>query len=349
MTLINNRIDAKSYYIYLILFGIHIVTHIFPHCKHKIKIHNILPVNILIVTGQVLHMENRRYGRASTKYRAKIEKKKTPLEKILARQSAVCAVLMTAGIAASFLGTGKDIHSAVKYTLYNTNSASEWKKQLKPAADKIKTSALSAAKTWDGAVKTCEKRLGITKPQTSQPAKADSKKTAEKDKKTEKSQKSKKAENTENDVTDANSEKSGAPNSDGIPVFAVPTYGEISSAFGTRVHPISGETLEHTGIDIAADGGACVVAAAGGTVEKTGEDSANGKYIIVRHSANCTTVYAHLSKVCVTEGEAVDSSIKIGEVGSSGISTGPHLHFEIKINQKSVNPENYVNISHRTK
>ena len=264
-------------------------------------------------------MENRRYGRASTKYRAKIEKKKTPLEKILARQSAVCAVLMTAGIAASFLGTGKDIRSAVKYTLYNTNSASEWKKQLKPAADKIKTSALSAAETWDGAIKTCEKRLGITKPQTSQPAKADSKKTAEKDKKTEKSQKSKKAENTENDVT------------------------------GTRVHPISGETLEHTGIDIAADGGACVVAAAGGTVEKTGEDSANGKYIIVRHSANCTTVYAHLSKVCVTEGEAVDSSIKIGEVGSSGISTGPHLHFEIKINQKSVNPENYVNISHRTK
>ena len=132
-------------------------------------------------------------------------------------------------------------------------------------------------------------------------------------------------------------------------MFAVPTYGEISSVFGTRVHPISGETLEHTGIDIAADGGACVAAAAGGTVEKTGEDSANGKYIIVRHSANCTTVYAHLSKVCVAEGEAVDSSIKIGEVGSSGISTGPHLHFEIKINQKSVNPENYVNISHRTK
>lgn len=301
-------------------------------------------------------MENRRYGRASTKYRAKIEKKKTPLEKILARQSAVCAVLMTAGIAASFLGTGKDIRSAVKYTLYNTNSASEWKKQLKPAADKIKTSALSAAKTWDGAVKTCEKRLGITKPQTSQPAKADSKKdnkrTAEKDKKTEESEKSKKSEkteNTQNDVTDANSEKYEAPNSDGIPVFAVPTYGEISSAFGTRVHPISGETLEHTGIDIAADGGACVAAAAGGTVEKTGEDSANGKYIIVRHSANCTTVYAHLSKVCVAEGEAVDSSIKIGEVGSSGISTGPHLHFEIKINQKSVNPENYVNISHRTK
>lgn len=138
------------------------------------------------------------------------------------------------------------------------------------------------------------------------------------------------------------------PNPDAMPAFRNPTEGKISSVFGGRVHPVTGADGNfHTGIDIAGIMNQTVISAAEGKVIKTGEDSANGKYVIVEHTGGYTTAYAHLNKICVTEGEYVDNNTKIGQMGESGIATGVHLHFEIKKNGERLNPEDFVLYKHK--
>lgn len=102
-----------------------------------------------------------------------------------------------------------------------------------------------------------------------------------------------------------------------------------SSKYGTRTHPISGVKKFHNGIDIAAPTGTPIIAPADGTVESVWFDSLNGNAIKIKHS-NHTTGYAHLSKTNVTKGQKVKQGAKIGEVGSTGGSTGPHLHLTVK-------------------
>ena len=137
-------------------------------------------------------------------------------------------------------------------------------------------------------------------------------------------------------------------NPDAMPAFRNPTEGKISSVFGGRVHPVTGADGNfHTGIDIAGVMNQTVISAAEGKVIKTGEDSANGKYVIIEHTGGYTTAYAHLNKICVTDGEYVDNNTKIGQMGESGIATGVHLHFEIKKNGERLNPENFVLFKHK--
>ena len=124
--------------------------------------------------------------------------------------------------------------------------------------------------------------------------------------------------------------------------WIMPHPGEISSVYGERVHPVTGEVNTHNGIDIAASYGENVCTVHSGTVEKTGTDNVNGNYIIVNHGEGITSVYIHLSVICVNPGQMLQPGEKIGEVGSTGVSTGPHLHFEIKENGVSVNPEKYI-------
>ena len=137
-------------------------------------------------------------------------------------------------------------------------------------------------------------------------------------------------------------------NPDAMPAFRNPTEGKISSVFGGRVHPVTGADGNfHTGIDIAGIMNQTVISAAEGKVIKTSEDSANGKYVIIEHTGGYTTAYAHLNKICVTEGEYVDNNTKIGQMGESGIATGVHLHFEIKKNGERLNPEDFVLYKHK--
>lgn len=132
------------------------------------------------------------------------------------------------------------------------------------------------------------------------------------------------------------------------PAFRNPAEGKISSVFGERVHPVTGADGNfHTGIDIAGIMNQTVISAAEGKVIKTSEDSANGKYVIIEHTGGYTTAYAHLNKICVTEGEYVDNNTKIGQMGESGIATGVHLHFEIKKNGERLNPEDFVLYKHK--
>lgn len=133
-----------------------------------------------------------------------------------------------------------------------------------------------------------------------------------------------------------------------MPAFRNPAEGKISSVFGERVHPVTGADGNfHTGIDIAGIMNQTVISAAEGKVIKTSEDSANGKYVIIEHTGGYTTAYAHLNKICVTEGEYVDNNTKIGQMGESGIATGVHLHFEIKKNGERLNPEGFVLYKHK--
>ena len=118
-----------------------------------------------------------------------------------------------------------------------------------------------------------------------------------------------------------------------------PVSGMISSRFGDR----SGvRRYTHTGTDIAAPMGTAVTAAAAGTVAQAGWNGSYGNCIIINHANGVQTWYAHLSKMNVSVGQQVDTSTVIGNVGSTGNSTGPHLHLEIRINGAPVNPQNYL-------
>ncbi len=118
-----------------------------------------------------------------------------------------------------------------------------------------------------------------------------------------------------------------------------PSYTRISDSFVVRTHPVTGEEKAHNGIDFAAEKGADVLAAADGTVYRTGFDSANGDYVILYHALSGEyTYYTHCQEILVTEGNSVIAGQKIAAVGSTGRSTGPHLHFALSRNGEYIEP-----------
>jgi murein DD-endopeptidase MepM/ murein hydrolase activator NlpD len=120
-----------------------------------------------------------------------------------------------------------------------------------------------------------------------------------------------------------------------------PVPGGISSAFGPRIHPIYGYSLMHSGVDMNGDMGQKIVAAAAGTVFFAGVKGGYGNSIMIDHGGGMVTLYAHQSKFAVSNGQKVNTGQVIGYVGTSGVSTGPHLHFEVRINGNPVNPVKY--------
>lgn len=106
-------------------------------------------------------------------------------------------------------------------------------------------------------------------------------------------------------------------------------------------HPITGEMMTHRGIDFRAPAGAQVYAAANGIVAKSEEHDKYGKFIIIDHGNSYATLYAHLDELKVSEGERVAIGQQIGTVGNTGVSTGPHLHYEVRKNGDHVNPADY--------
>ncbi len=98
----------------------------------------------------------------------------------------------------------------------------------------------------------------------------------------------------------------------------------------------------HTGVDIGAPGGVNIVAADSGTVIQTGWLGGYGQVVVVDHGGGISTLYAHMSTIIAANGAAVDKGQTIGKVGSTGWSTGPHLHFEVRINGVHTNPMSYI-------
>jgi murein DD-endopeptidase MepM/ murein hydrolase activator NlpD len=121
-----------------------------------------------------------------------------------------------------------------------------------------------------------------------------------------------------------------------------PAAGPMTSAYGYRTHPIFGDTRLHAGIDIGAAYGAPVIASDSGSVVFAGVMSGYGNAIVIDHGGGLATTYNHLSAFTVSSGQSVRRGAQIGAVGCTGYCTGPHLHFEVRVDGAPVDPMPYL-------
>ena len=143
-----------------------------------------------------------------------------------------------------------------------------------------------------------------------------------------------------NDSTSNNSNVSKAVISNGS--WPVPGYSRVSSPFGYRIHPVLGTKKLHTGMDIPAPTGTPAVAVDSGTVIYSGVQGSYGNTVMIRHDNGLVSLYAHNSVLVVKVGDRVKKGQVVTKVGSTGRSTGPHVHFEIRVNGTPQNPLNYL-------
>ena len=121
-----------------------------------------------------------------------------------------------------------------------------------------------------------------------------------------------------------------------------PLVGEVVSTFGWRVHPVLQFRHHHDGIDIDVPEGTTVVAAAAGLVSFVGEEEGYGTMLVLSHADDYITAYGHLSRVFVYSGQFVEAGQPIAESGNTGISSGPHLHFEVRNREFPIDPMRYL-------
>ncbi len=126
-----------------------------------------------------------------------------------------------------------------------------------------------------------------------------------------------------------------------------PTFGVLTSPFGYRKHPVYKRRIFHRGVDIANDLGTPIYATGDGVVVKSSRDSKYGRYITIKHANGYETKYAHLNASYVKPGTIVKSGQVIAEMGRTGVTTGVHLHYEVRRNKRILNPYKYVNSSYR--
>ncbi|HEY9646051.1 MAG TPA: peptidoglycan DD-metalloendopeptidase family protein [Chroococcidiopsis sp.] len=124
--------------------------------------------------------------------------------------------------------------------------------------------------------------------------------------------------------------------------FSFPSSGRITSRFGYRIHPILGYRRFHAGVDFGASHGSTIRAADSGTVIFAGWYGGYGRAVVISHGGGVTTLYAHTSQIFVSEGETVQRGQAIAAVGATGLATGPHLHFEVRVNGNPVDPMGYL-------
>lgn len=127
--------------------------------------------------------------------------------------------------------------------------------------------------------------------------------------------------------------------------LVVPVQGTVTSPFGYRIHPIYGTRLFHNGVDIGASEGTSIHSALQGRVTVAQYDSSYGNYIVIDHGNDFCTLYAHCKELKVSEGDVVAKGQTIATVGSTGVSTGPHLHFEIRRGEYRIDPAWLVDLS----
>ncbi len=148
------------------------------------------------------------------------------------------------------------------------------------------------------------------------------------------------------EIKRAEAEKAAAgaanqPYTGGAFVWPCPSSTRVTSNYGARISPTSGASTNHRGIDVGAAYGADIVAAAAGTVKAVNYSSAAGNYVMIDHGGGLYTVYMHASSVHVSTGQQVSAGQMIAKVGSTGISTGNHLHFGVSLNGSYVSPWGY--------
>lgn len=128
----------------------------------------------------------------------------------------------------------------------------------------------------------------------------------------------------------------------GVFAWPVPNYTRISSDYGNRMHPILGVQKFHSGIDLAAPSGSAILAAADGEVVAAAYNASMGNYVMINHGDSIFTIYMHCSALYVSQGTSVTKGQSIAAVGSTGRSTGPHLHFSVRVGGNYVSPWSYL-------
>lgn len=152
------------------------------------------------------------------------------------------------------------------------------------------------------------------------------------------------AQQNQNNVAGSGSSSNVTPSTSGF-VSPLPGGAYVTCAYGWRIHPIWGDRRFHSGVDLAASQGTPIYAVAAGTVTTATYGDANGYYVALSHGNGYGSVYCHMTNYIVSVGDSVSQGQVIGYVGSTGWSTGPHLHFEIHVNGSAVNPMDYISIS----
>ena len=127
-----------------------------------------------------------------------------------------------------------------------------------------------------------------------------------------------------------------------LPMQQRPVPGEVGSGFGPRIHPVTGSWSQHNGVDIKGDTGDPVLAVLDGEVVSAQFCPFYGNTVVMYHGAGLSTVYAHLDSFAVAVADEVESGMLLGAMGTTGRSTGPHLHFEARVDGEAVNPEPYM-------
>ena len=124
--------------------------------------------------------------------------------------------------------------------------------------------------------------------------------------------------------------------------MVVPIESNVESPFGMRTHPIENVKKFHYGVDLTAEEGTKVLCAERGIAKEVSENEEYGKYIVIEHGDNITTLYAHLSNILASVGDEIEAGQMIAESGSTGNVTGPHLHFELKDGDEWLDPEEFM-------
>lgn len=127
----------------------------------------------------------------------------------------------------------------------------------------------------------------------------------------------------------------------------MPLNGKVTSSFGEREHPVDGGESVHYGVDISGNLGDGVVTTASGKVIEVKNHEIYGNCVLIQHTSRIKSFYAHLDTVAVKEGDILADNAKIGTVGATGVVTGPHLHFGVRVDDVAVNPEIYINMEHK--
>ena len=149
------------------------------------------------------------------------------------------------------------------------------------------------------------------------------------------------AQQNQNNVAGSGSTSNVTPSTSGF-ISPLPGGAYVTCAYGWRIHPIWGDERFHSGVDLGASQGTPIYAIAAGTVTTATYGDANGYYVSISHGNGYGSVYCHMTNYTVSVGDSVSQGQVIGYVGSTGWSTGPHLHFEIHVNGSTVNPMDYI-------
>ena len=126
--------------------------------------------------------------------------------------------------------------------------------------------------------------------------------------------------------------------------LTLPAGGPLTSDFGLRTHPVTGASRLHAGIDIGGAAGAAILAAAPGIVTFAGSLGGYGRTVTIDHGGGVSTLYAHQSAVAVQTGQSVDAGQVVGRIGATGLVTGPHLHFEVRVDGAAQNPADWLGL-----